>query len=198
MKKLIICLIIILSMNFIVAQTDYNTYYKIGLDYDKGNINISSLEIEFSQDEIENFFGIYSAIIFNYNDEILSIDFFEIPNKILWDGIDEETGEINQGGEMELDQVSFEIFIPYYENAKEIIIYNENLTEITIEDVSKYSKQVPKEEIKDEKEIEKEKKTYEEKTISEKLVKYWWIFLITLIILIIVFIYSLKKENPHN
>ena len=131
-------------MSFVVAQTNYYTYYKLNLDYDKGAINISSLEIEFSQEKIENFFGVYTAGIMDYDNEVLNLSFFDVPNEVLWDGVNPETGEIDRGGTIELEQVSFELFIPYYENAKEIIIYDGNLDEVARKDVSMYSKEYEK------------------------------------------------------
>ena len=69
------------------------------------------------------------------------------------------------------------LLVPYYENAKEIIIYDENLIEITREDIGMYSKQYEKENIVNEsveKEIDKknqieEERIYDKKNLFEKL-----------------------------
>jgi len=198
MKKIIICLIMVLTISFVAAQTSYNIYYKLNLDYDTGKINISSTEIEFSQEKIENYFGVYTAGLMNYNNEILNLSLFGVPNIVLWDGINLETGEIDKGGIKELNKTSFEIFIPYYENAKEIIIYDENLSEVIRKDVSEYSKQ--REYSTDENDTKKERDKFvkdkiSDENLSEKIAKYWWIFLIILILLIITLIYSLQKKK---
>ena len=94
------------------------------------------------------------------------------------------------------------LLIPYYANAKEIVIYNKNLEEVTRIDVSMYSKQYEKVEettllnksVEEEPFEEKNKKTSSVKNLSEKLTEYWWILLIVLVILLIVFFYSLKKR----
>jgi len=105
---------------------------------------------------------------------------------------------------LELDKISFEIFIPYYENAKEIIVYDKNLSEVVSKDVSEYSKQKPPgvigiNETKNETKGEKEKeKIPETKNLTEKLVDHWKVFLVILIALVILLIYLLRKKNNFN
>jgi hypothetical protein len=205
MKKILIftscILLILLSVQFVQAR-DIFYYYNIELDYDKGNININSIEIEFSEKEIENNFGFYIVNLIDINGDNLNVSFFDIPNKILIDEINPETGEINSGGLRELDKVSFNIFIPYYENAKEIVIYNESLEEVARKDVGEYSKErvsvttkviEDTEKDSDEKEISTIDK---EKSFMEKLSNYWWVLLVILLILIIVFVYLMLKKTP--
>jgi len=200
MKTKIIYLLIlfmIISMIFIEAQGDFYIYYKFNLDYDKGNINISSIEIEFSEKEIENVFGSHSLRLLDYNEEILNITFFDIPNKMLYDIINPETGKIEGGGERELEQVSFQIFIPYYENVKEIIIYNEVFDELirkNIDEYSKFDEEVSEEDVKDE---EIKKTPIGEKDYFEKLKDYWWVLVLILFVLIIVLFYSLNKKQKR-
>ena len=205
MKKQIIILIfvIIFLVSFVQGIQEYKSYYKLTLDYNKGNISINSTEIEFSNKNLENLFGFYVIEVLDYNNKILNLTFFDIPNEVLWDGINPETGEIDSGGTLELEQVSFEIFVPYYENSKEIVIYDRDLTEMARKDISMYSKQYEKESIVNEsikKEIDKKKQIEEEriddkKNLFEKLTEYWWILLIILIILIIILFYFLSKKK---
>ena len=194
MKKIIIFLILLSALSIVGAQTNFEIYYKLNLDYDKGNIEISSTEIEFSKEKIENYLGLYTIKILDYDGEILNLTFFDVPNEILYETVDPETGEINGGGTLILNETSFEIFLPYYENAKELIIYNENLNELAKKDISEYSKQ--RKEISEKVVKSKEKQiSDDEMKISEnKISKYWWIFLIIFIILIIVLFYSLNKK----
>src|SRR3989344_8446949 len=120
MKKQFLILIVVLTfISLINASNDNHIFYRLNLDYNKGAINISSLEIKFSQGE-ENPSGFYLAEIIDYNDETLNLSFFGISNEILVDETDPRTGEISGGGLKVLDKVSFEIYLPYYKNAKEI------------------------------------------------------------------------------
>ncbi len=186
---------ILYMISLVIAQTNGNIYYKLNLDYDTGKINISSVEIEFSKKNIENNLGLYAAKITDYNNDLLNLTFFDIPNKIFWEGVNPETGEIDRGGEKELNQTSFEIFIPYYENAKEVVIYNENFTEIARRDINEYSKQRATTQEKETNKTEEQKVKSNVNQIDEEVTKYWWILLIILIILIIILIYSLKKKG---
>ncbi|MEK6842348.1 MAG: hypothetical protein AABX84_00895, partial [Nanoarchaeota archaeon] len=86
----------------------------------------------------------------------------------------------------------------YYENAKKIVIYNENLSELTREDISEFSKvqgeineEIP-EEIETGNEIE-ERKSIE--TFTDTLLQYWWALIIILIILIVYLFYSINKKK---
>ena len=189
-------------MQVVSSIQEPQIYYKLNLDYNKENISINSTEIEFSNENLENVFGFYFADIVNSSYDSINFTFFDVPKDVIWEGINPKTKEIDRGGILELEQVSFNIYVPYYENAKEIIIYDENLIEIVREDVSIYSKQYEKVEettllnksVEEEPFEEKNKKTSSVKNLSEKLTEYWWILLIVLVILLIVFFYSLKKR----
>ena len=196
MKKIILVLTMVIFLaSTLIAIQEPLIYYKLNLDYNYGDISISSTEIEFSNEEIENFFGIYTLEILDFNDELLDLVFFDVPNEILWDGVDSETGEISIGGLLELNETSFEIFVPYYENAKEIIIYNENLTELTKVRVNEFSKiREDVEEIPYDIEIG-DKIISEKENLLDNLSQYWYVFLIILIVLVIVLFYSIGKKK---
>ena len=170
-------------------------YYKLNLDYSYGNILINSTEIEFSNEIIENLFGFYSANILDNEGNLLNLTLFDVPNEILYDTINEE-GEISGGGFLELNETQFDIFVPYYENAKEIVIYNENLSELTRKDVSEFSK--AREEITEELPEEETEKKIEEKpieTLTNNLSQYWWVLIIILAVLIGYLFYFLTKKK---
>tara|TARA_Y100000294_G_C8432570_1_gene287467 strand:- start:253 stop:768 length:516 start_codon:yes stop_codon:yes gene_type:complete len=167
-------------------------------------------ETNFSVKEINVKLGEISkdgTIIGNYILEIKSFD-FETLYQTNFETIGSSIIEGNLGdGYFESEIIYYNIteislLIPYYENAKEIIIYNENLIEIAREDIGMYSKQYEKENVVNEsikKEIDKkeqieEERIYDKKNLPEKLAEYWWILLIILIVLLIVFFYSLKKR----
>ncbi|MDP2672836.1 MAG: hypothetical protein Q8O84_03425, partial [Nanoarchaeota archaeon] len=125
--------------------------------------------------------------------------YFNIPNELFYDNVD-ENGTIISGGLLELDEFNFTIYAPYYENANEIIIYNENLTEKLKIDVSMYSKfskdELKKETLTEKEQIAKEEQAEQEKeaeTFIEKLAKNWWILAAILLILIIILIRRFKK-----
>ncbi len=62
------CLFLVLILFFIFlfafnvsALVEPKVYYKLGLDYDNGNIKVNSIDIEFFNKDIENRFGFYSG-----------------------------------------------------------------------------------------------------------------------------------------
>ena len=198
MKKQILFLILGISFfSLVYAIQEPIIYYKLDLDYGYGNIIINSTEIEFSQEKIENYFGFYSAVVLDFNGKTLNLTFFDIPTQIIYDTID-ENGTINGGGIINLNETSFEIYLPYYENAKEIVIYDENLVELTRKDINEYSKQreeISEEVVEDkEEQVKSREEIYGTESLIDKLSKYWRILLIILIILIIVLFYSLNKK----
>ena len=193
--KIFLLISVMAFLSLISAIENPQIYYKLNLDYSYGNITINSTEIELSNEAVENNFGFYSAIILDYEGSLLNLTLFDVPNGILYDSID-ESGVINDGGFLELNQTSFEIFVPYYENAKEIVIYNENLTELTRKNISEFSR-VQERKIEDISE-ETETKRIDEKsaeTLTEKLSQYWWVLVIVLVILAGYLIYSLNKKK---
>ena len=133
----------------------------------------------------------------DFNGSVLNITLFDVPNQIIYDTVD-ENGTINGGGTLELNKTNFDIFIPYYENTKEIKIYNENLSELASNDISEFSKEVPKvENVSKIPESEKEtrKKEISTENLTEKIARYWWVLIIILIILVIYLFYSLTGKR---
>ena len=196
-KILITITIILASTLLISAHVEPQIYYKINLDYDKGSLNITSVEIEFFQNEITNYYGEYAIRVLDYEQEIINTTYFEVPNVILWDGINPETGEIDRGGMEILDQVSFEVYVPYSTNAKAIIIYDKDARRLTEKNIEEFSITIPEisqpEDETQEPEIEKPKITKEK--ITQSLSQYWYILAIILILLLGVLISSLRKKK---
>jgi len=199
MKKLMFCLMILIMLSFVAGQ-GIQEYYEIDLNYNQGEFELINLDVEISDIELKNYFGFYIAEVLDYSGEILNLTFFEIPNKILYDEVD-ENGTIVSGGEAELEEVNFTTYIPYYSNAKEIVIYDENLTEKLVIDVSMYSEieeGVSLEGEEDEEGVEEGVTDRESRDSPKEVKDYWWILLIILIILIFIFVILLRKKKPKK
>lgn len=139
-KKSLITILIVSLIIFVASVVAVPfTYYKLTLNYDNGKIEITSIEIKILEEEIKPQFGFYAARILDFEGKTLNLTFFKIPTTVYYDKINPETGKIGSGGKEELKKVSFELFMPYYPNAKEIIIYDEDLKEIARKDVRDYS-----------------------------------------------------------
>ncbi|MBD3252111.1 hypothetical protein GF386_00075 [Candidatus Pacearchaeota archaeon] len=200
-KKCMFLLILILNLGLISGA---GLYYNIELYYD-GDIKIKSIEVEFLQEKPENLYSSFEntdfekepenavlKIIDSNNKEIKEI-LFTIPNFAYYDDIDEQ-GYACCGGLMILDNVTFNIYSPYYENAKEIIINKDG--EETRELVSYYSKKGFNKE--DYQKPGEESETYEK---EKKEIRKSDVFLIAVIIAIInliFIIYFITKKNKHK
>ncbi|VVB78242.1 Uncharacterised protein [uncultured archaeon] len=226
MKKrilLIAGLAFILMLLANISATPF--YYQVSMDYDKGNVNIKSVDIKFSNDEIKNilnphYFKTYKAEVSDGNSVLKEIE-FSLTNRIIYDTAN-SSGQINGSYIEDRDNLSFEIFVPYYQNARDIIIYDENNNELAKADVSYYSKGQTPEKIGGDKDShgclisagyswceEKQKclRAWEEECFSSTITKnsqeniidtigsYWWILVIILVILIIILIYPRKDKK---
>tara|TARA_Y100000310_G_scaffold119750_1_gene118466 strand:+ start:935 stop:1534 length:600 start_codon:yes stop_codon:yes gene_type:complete len=195
MRKLPIFLIGILIIFFQIVSA-INFYYFIELENDGVNLKFKGLSIEEGRlEEGGSFSGKYLLNVFSFENKELYESNFETESYTIIDNpLESEVIYHNM--------TDISLFVPYYPNAKEIVIYNENLEEVTRIDVSMYSKQYEKENVVNEsikKEIDKkeqveEERIYDKKNLSENLAEYWWILLIILIVLLIVLFSSLGKK----
>jgi len=180
-----------------------NFYYDIGIYSENNSIEIQSVKVIFSQDNLDNFFNenFNKKIIKIKSDEkILEESCFSIPNKEIFDTRDLETGIFIEGRVNELGNFSFNLHIPYYENGKEIVIINENGDEIAKKYIDEYLKL--DEDIGKKIESVKERDLVERKVSSIKKINVFeWILFIILLLLILYLVYyiiinkNLKKRK---
>ena len=196
-KTIITIFVIIILLQSASAQLQH--YYKIELKYDYGKISYTAIEVLPSAEELENPGNNYIAEIISYEDKTINRTFFGIPLEIFWDGINPETREIDRGGIIKLNESKVTLYLLYYENAKEIRIYDRNLSKKLTIDVSSFAKDTtvesPAEIIKD-KEIISETEE-ETKPIKTSSLIYLGMGLVLLILLIFIIIIIRKKINKN-
>ena len=197
-KVLLLILIIVILSTLINAQT--NHYYEIKLKYNHGNISLNSIQVKpiINEKDLENIEGGYIAEVKSFDDKLLNLTFFNIPLTILYDSIDNETGEINGGGIIELNQTETTIKVPYFDNAKEINIYDINISKKLKIDVSEYSKISAKLQEGAEPEQKKNIPIKEEIKSAESknnYLLYGSIVLIAIIMLALVYLYRKQKNK---
>ena len=134
---LALCGLFILIMPLALAKTSH--FYKLNLYYENGTISSKSIEVKPLMKAEEQIYGDYSAEIVSLSNTILNRTYFDFPLEIYFDTIDETTGEINGGGIKILNESEITLLLPYYKDAKEIIIYGKDFKVLTI-DVSDFSK----------------------------------------------------------
>ncbi|MFH1358960.1 MAG: hypothetical protein ABIH37_03675 [archaeon] len=208
-NKIIIGMIfIVFILNTVLAIDNNPYYYNFNLNYNNGNLEISSIKIEFYEGVILNLhnsgFNSYYLKIMNKQGNVLEKLNFSVPNFVLYDYGD-ENGNYTGSEIVELENVSFNVYVPYYENAYQVVVYDRNEVEIEKDLLSQFSKTGF--DIKDFKEItdegvseDKKEVISENKGISDKFnksdSKYIIISLIILLIaLIVVGIVSIVKKK---
>ncbi len=211
---------ILVSAAASVSAVDH--YYVIGLLYDQGNLSLKTIDVEPSYKELKATEGRYVAEVVSYENKILNLTFFAVPTLVFYDQIDPNTGMVIDGGITELNQSEVQLYVPYYLDAKEINIYDQELVKRLSIDLSAYSREifaaenvpreiVPETEVAAEAEIktEAEAKT----TLSEKIKSAEEAFLgsgpaakivlgvligvaaILVLIVIILILHKIKKRN---
>ena len=200
---------LVLSLAFVLVRAEAGLngpyYYDIELYYDKGNIEIKNIKIEFFNDEKFNFNknnSHYLEIIDN-EQRVLDEIFFSIPNVFLGDAAN-ESEDFAEGLIEVLENVSFNVFADYYENGYQIIIYknDKNKKELDREFISQFSKtgfnieDFRKKGIeKTEEEIISEREDREKRIDNVNYQNFIPTLGIILLILIIILVYFLRKRK---
>ena len=194
MNRTIVSLLFVLILSSITfAKIEH--WFEIQLRYDNGNLSYNSIQVipVIAENKIENIPGGYIAEVVSTKDEILNLTFFDIPLIVVYDDVDAKSEEIIGGGLINLNKSEVTIKVPYYENAKEINIYDKNITKRLTIEVADFSKITTLE--KKEKIIQpKEKIQIEEKKVKRNYLIY--AILVLFIALILIFIIKkLRKQN---
>lgn len=140
---IILIIIVFLVFSFVVnaSELENNLYYKINMNYNDGQIKIESVNIEF--EEIENYLDDAdkkNLKIIKKDSSVLEDIYFSVPDSFVYD-ISDENGIISEGGEGNLEEIIFNIYVPYHENAYQAVIYDKDGKEIDRELLSQFSKQ---------------------------------------------------------
>jgi hypothetical protein len=196
-KMLIIFLIIISLTTFVSAEVQH--YYEIDLMYDHEEIYYKNIKVIPSNEDLTIPEGKYIAELVSLDNQILNITFFAFPLTILWDGVNEETGEIDRGGMIELNQTEIILFIPYFENAQEINIYDWDLNKKLTIPLTDFSEETLVENFEEDP-MEKQSQQFIEKENSETSQtenSYLWLWLtlgFVFILALIMIIRMIRKK----
>lgn len=210
MKK--IKLILLIASLLLINLVSANLYYNININYNKGEVKVNSIDVIFSNQENINYaneekFLVYSAKIIDNKERVLAEDNFNLLTVEYYDIYDEETELMSSGGEREIESVSFDINMPYYENSNQLVIYDENKNEVARKSIAEFSK-VDREALLKEKEklgeepeiIETEKAKEVDKEPASLILLYLLIIAASVLIIVIVYILTSKpkKHKKHK
>lgn len=205
MRKIIILVsMLILLVVSVSAQIDH--YYKIDLIYQQGNLSYKGVSVEPSEEKLKTPEGDYIAEVVSFDNKILNLTYFDVSTKVFIDSVNPETGEIDYGAIIELNESEVTLYVPYYENAKEINIYDWDLNKKLSIEVGSYAKETAiveeiEEEVveEDEKEVIPEEKVKEEKPIKKVLFGVLiGVGIIAIFIFILVVFFRRKKVGPES
>ena len=192
-KVLLLIMYVILLSSFVSALEHY---YEIELDYDQGKITNNRIQIKPVDKMVpRNVPGGYIAEVMSNNDKLLNLTFFSIPLTIMYDNVDKETGEIVSGGMLELDQVTHAIYIPYFENAKQLNIYDKDVEIVLTIDLQQYSKISITEQ---EPEKQQTTDTIIDSTQTQSRSEIWYLVIIFSVLIIAILFYIKTKTKANE
>jgi hypothetical protein len=132
----------------LIIEVSAMHYYEVEIIKDNENISYQSIKVkpfdklDLSELDQPNKFIIE---IVDFNDKLIKRFFFDFNDERLVESINPKTGLIDSSKLKIIDPVTELIRLPYYENAKEIIIYDKDLNKKLAIDVASYAKEIPKE-----------------------------------------------------
>jgi len=163
-------------------------YYEFNMTYDYGTVSINSYSIKtaLSEKDAKNIEGKWIAEVLNSNEKVIGKTYFSIPNEIIGDIINPDTGEIEGPIYQELNFTTFILKIPYDSRIKKI--------RIKVFDMEKYKMDtvavLP---------IEKQlaaaalpEKTTEEQKMGRKT-EVWLLLLFVVLVGLAVTVYAIRK-----
>jgi len=133
-KKYVLLMLSLFLLSFVNA----GLYYDVALNYDNGEIEVVGVDVIYSKFEKSNFYSENSSekYVVSLLNDVKKIIYFEeasIPNIQIVDYLDRDSGEIGEGEVVVLENVSFNLYLPYYENINLIVV--ESVDNEVIEEV---------------------------------------------------------------
>ena len=125
-----------------LALTQPHHYYELHLHYDKEAISLIDQRLILTNHKVDNLGGQYQVQVINFHGNELNSTSFSFPLTIHYDSLDEE-GNITGGGAYFLDKTNHTIYLPYFKNAKEIQVFDDEFVKKLTIPVSQYSTEIP-------------------------------------------------------
>jgi len=134
----------ILLIPLVIAETDVQQeYYNITVNYDKGTINLNSINKIVSKEylPLQNASPYYFIVGFNEDNEADYIFPFGFNNKVFAEYMDPATGEIFGGQYYSIDNFNVSLYIPYEESINKIVLYDSDRNEKLVIEVDQIKKE---------------------------------------------------------
>jgi len=185
-------IIFLILLSVFATATEFSRYYILQLEFSNGELSLRNLNTELI-DEPSILFGGYSAQLFSFEKRLILKRSFDVSREIIFDNVD-ESGKIVGGGTIVSNQKDFTLYLPYYPNAKEIILSDINGKEKLRIDVSMFAQEIPDDSLS--KEIERADDFKEKpKLFSDKNLRNIATALIVILLVLIILIYTRAKRK---
>lgn len=209
--RLLLLVFFVFSLSFVVAVSNYQNYYDLKLSFNDGVVSLGSLDIGFVG-ELDKSFGGWSVSVFDSRGNLLNSVFFDVNNEIIFETVNPETGLIDGGETVILEKFDLSLKVPYYENASELVVFNERLDEVLVVDVAFYSRQgisrlgeLGNWTVGESREIEKldgqiveQPDNLNGESFDDIVAGYWWVLLIVLLLLVMLFVKLFFKNKKSK
>ena len=194
MKKGVLLLVLLLSLS-VAAQVPH--YYELELQYHEGEISLQDLQVK-PLLAVEETSGAYAAEVVSVDNDILDITFFGFSTFVLFDAVNPETGEVDRGGLAELNQTEMVVYVPYFDNAKEINIYDGDLDLKLSVPVASFAQEVAREKVIREEELLEEREFIRVEEPPKRIVRPMIVgSAAAIIFLIVIFILMhIRRKRP--
>ena len=195
MKKLIILPLVLFLLAFSISAEPTH-YYKIELNYDNGEISYLSIAILPSEKRLENRGFTHIAEILSVENKAINVTLFGFPLTRISTFVNPETGLIESEQTTYFNQSKTTLYLPYYHNAKQINIYDLNLTKKLTIPVSQFSQIESDIQINEINGLEEsEDKTIQNKSIKKVIIPISFILILLTIIIVIVILKNKKNKS---
>lgn len=180
MKKII--LMILLVVLPIAIALESTKVYIVDLSYRDGKLMVNDeiiIKYGYAPDRILQPLEGYKVEIVSFDNDVLYTFKFDVPLKEYVDISDNVTKQIT-GGVIKLTETDFALIMPYYDDAKEIIFYDELNNDVASVD------------------IKEEKKEKEEEYEEGRNIWIWVFEFFVLLILIVLYVLHKRKEKKEE
>ena len=137
MNIFILLLITFITITATFASADTDHYYKIEIQYSFEELSYSTISVEPSPKDITNTQGQYLTEILSADGDLLNISSFDIPTELFYETANED-GQINGGGTIILNESTQTVYLPYFEKAETINIYDLSLNKKLTIDIASF------------------------------------------------------------
>jgi hypothetical protein len=188
--KSLILIIVLLSTFYLVNA---NLYHEIFLNYKNGSLTSEEINVIYSRFDLVNFYSEdwntpnYLIKLIDKSGNEIYVEDISVPNIQAFD-ISNNSDYITGGGVIQLDEVNFNIYLPYSSEAIQIIIYSLTGEKVLEEEFNNL--QYNSEKLNS---IEEEKGADSQKSMSNNFFFYLTLILLVLLIISILLYFLIKR-----